>query len=152
MTNPTDFFADSFKVMADGFSKAVQNGTKVYEENARFWSDWTSRSSESIKAQFDKLGQDLTPFSRTQVDRFSKLFDEQMKRGFNVMRETFEFRPNLTPAEATERFSAFWQTCFTSARETGEAVAKSSNELFQSWVEVARDNPVGKAVAKAAAK
>ncbi len=152
MTNPTDFFADSFKVMADGFSKAVQNGTKLYEENARFWSDWASRNNETLKTQCDKVGQDLTPFNRANVDRFSKLFDEQTKRGFNAMRETFEFRPGMTPAEATERFNAFWQTCFTSARETSEAFAKSSNELFQNWVEFARENPVGKAVAKAAAK
>lgn len=136
MTTATPTFVnDSFKMMTDTFSKAVQTGTKMFEENTRLANEFATRSTEQFRANWDKFNSDFMPLSKSTTERFQRFFDEQTRRNHEFFRDAVDTRPTMNPAEFSERVANFWSHCFSTLRETTEACAKVGNDAFQNWTE-----------------
>lgn len=136
--NTTEFLTDNFKLFADGFAKTSQANAKFFDESAKFWTDNTKNGLSTFRSEWDKAADEFSPASRKNVERFHKLFDEQIDRNMAVAKKAFDFKPTTNPTDAFEQISTVTRFGFETARESMDAFVKAGNDIFQAWSEAGR--------------
>lgn len=130
---------DTFKQISDTFARTMEIGTKFHEDNARFWTETIGRNLDAFRTQWQKLNDELLPFTRRNVERFHKLFDEQAQRSLELLRRSLEAAsPAGDASQVYERVNDAWRSSFETLRESADAVAKANAEMFQGWTDAVR--------------
>lgn len=149
----TEFFADTFKTMTESFTDTMRTAMKFNEDTARFWTDTFSKNSEEFRTRSHKIADEVTPFSKQNVERFQRTFDEQMNRTVNFMRDAFGAMQPAKPTEVTDRMLSMWKESFENVRESMDTYAKANMDMFKTWTEFYQTaaNGAGKTVKAAKA-
>lgn len=133
MTTQTEFFKDTIKQAGDSFNKALETGVKFQEQTARFWTDLANRNMDELRGRLDKYNTDAMPFSRKNLDSFHRIFDTQVNKGLDLLKQTVETAKSQSAGEMYDQMLSFWRNSFDAMRETADAVAKVNNEMFDAW-------------------
>ncbi len=160
---------ESFGHATETFSKALGTGMKFQEETARFWSDTLgkntamfgnnamfgqnemfgkgsdfSKGMEQVQSQFEKMTKEVFPTTKKQLDTFQTMFDEQSKRGMEMMKGAFDACQNSTgsfvaDANAFDHAMKMWRTSFDTMRSSVDTFAQANTEMFESFSSMAKN-------------
>lgn len=133
MTQTQEFVKDAVKQATDTFTRTIEAGVKFQEQNARFWTDMANKNVDELRTKLDKFNLDATPFSRKNLDGFHKLFDTQVNKSMDMLRQTFEAARAQSAPDLYENMLAMWRNSFDALRETADTVARTNSEMFESW-------------------
>lgn len=140
-TMNTDFVMDSFKNMTETFADTMKTAMKFNEETARFWADTFTKNTEEFRNRTQKVADEFAPFTKNNVERVQKTFEEQMNRTTTLFRDTFKaMTPNGQANNMTERMTGMWKDSFETVRESMDTVAKANMDMFKNWNEFFQNN------------
>jgi hypothetical protein len=142
-----------FDQLNDTFNETLKASVNFQEQGTRFWKNLFEQAPSGLREQFEKLPAEVLPFSKASVDRFQRLFDTQAERTVELMHETFELGKAETPADLYGEMLKLWRQSFDVLRESNEAYAKTSAEIFEQFSKFASTCGVrtdGKSAPKAA--
>lgn len=132
-TQTKDVAGEMFDQVTENFTRTVEMGTKVQQQAARFWSDMLERNIEESRTRFEKISEETAPFSKSNFDRFQRLFDQQANKSMDMLRQAFEGGKVSNPAEYGQKMTELWRTSFETLRESAETFAKTNNEMLENW-------------------
>lgn len=142
-TQTFDFMNDTFKQATQNFARTLEVGIKFQEDAARFWTDAFGKNAEELRTQWEKLAADVAPFSKKNMERFHKLFEEQSARSLELLKKSLEANRASTPTDALDNLLGLWRNSFDTIRESADAVAKANADLFESWTHMAKGETNG---------
>ncbi len=137
MTNSThEFTNDTMKVMNESFATAMKTGTKVFEETARFWFDLATQNMDGFRNRFERVADDAVPFSKKNMDRVQRTFEDQAHRNAETLRQGIEVFQSQSPAEAFDHAMMFCRRSIETMRHACETFAKTNTEMFEAWTQM----------------
>lgn len=128
-----EFTNDTARMINDSFATAMKTGTKMFEESAQFWFDMAGQNMDTFRNRFEKVADDAIPFSKKNADRFHRLFDDQIQKTTETMRQGVEMLHAQTPAEAFDGLMGFCRRSLETMRHACETMVKANTEMFESW-------------------
>lgn len=156
-TTTPNFAADMFRQFNENFNKAFQTGVKFHEDTFRTMNDTTIRTTDEFRNRVERFAEELTPVTKKNADRFTKMFDENMQRTNSFVRSAIEHNPFATPAnsptEMVDRTMNFWKSAFETTRESVEAFNKAGQDAWTNFTQCCKSCDVaGHTAVDAAAK
>lgn len=133
-----DMFNDMVQQFNDNFGSAMRTSMRFYEDSMRFFTDAARRNNEQFRARFDKASEEFNPVVRKNMDRATRLVDEQAQRGMDLIRQTGEVFAGRQPSDMYDRMFALWRDSFDTMRQCGDSMTKLSNEMFENFAEMTR--------------
>lgn len=141
MTTQTDLLTETLRAATENFTRTLQAGIRFQEQNARFWSDLLGRSTEDLRAHWERLTREAAPFQQKNLEAFHQLFEEQSQRTLDLLRKSVELGQNQTAGQLYEQLATLWRASFDTLRESADAIARTNARLFEGWSELMRKAP-----------
>jgi hypothetical protein len=140
MTTTTPNFAtDTIRQTTDTFNKAFQAGVKFQEDTFRTFNENATRATDEFRNRVERFADEMTPVTKKNVDRFTKMFDENTQRTSTFVRSAFDTNPFIAPVsnptELMDRTMNFWKNAFETTRESFEAFNKTSQDAWTSFTQ-----------------
>lgn len=132
----TNFATDTFRQAAETFNKAFQAGLKFQEDAFRTFSENATRATDEFRNRVERIADEMTPTTKKNVDRFTKLFDDNTQRASAFFRSALDANPFVAPVhnptEMMDRTMSFWKSAFETTRESFEALNKTTQDAWTS--------------------
>ncbi|MBK9128877.1 MAG: hypothetical protein IPM13_13915 [Phycisphaerales bacterium] len=134
----SNVWADTFRQVADNYTKTFQAGMKFYEDTAKLYADLAAKGAEEGRARVEKTIADMGDLNRKNFERFQAFFEEQTRRNASLTPYMLDPTCMSNPAEACERVAAMWRTSFETLRDSVATAAKATAELIDGYSQVYR--------------
>lgn len=141
-TNPMSLWGETYKQVAEGYSKTMQAGVKFFEDTTRLYTDLAARTMEETRVRVEKVTHDTVELNKHGVERAQAFFEEQTRRNASLTPYMFDPASMNNPAEYFDRVAALWRTSFETVRDSISTIAKNSGEMMEGWSKVCRVEPV----------
>ncbi len=139
-TQTKDPMTEMFQQLSDGFSNTFKTGMKFQQDMARFWTDMAGKNVEEVRENFQRVADQSTPFNKTSVEKFQKMFDEQAEQNMRMLKETFEAaRFNNNPAELYDNVANLWRKSFDNFKASTEMMARSNSDMMDNWTKMCQN-------------
>lgn len=133
---------DMFDQMAELFTTGMRTGATVQNESFRYMTEGFTRGAEVMRGTMERFVGDVGPMTKKNMDRVTRLMDEQAQRSADIFRNCADMTRCGTPAEMTERFMTMWRDSMTSMRDMCDVMTRSNVEMCEQFGEALRDAAV----------
>jgi len=135
-TETTGLVADMFRHNMDAFNQAVSAGVKLQEQTTQFFNDTYGKAIDQVFCQAEKFGREALPTAKKNVERIHRTFDDQAKKGLDVMRQSFETAESAFDDGWADKTMEMWRSSFDTMRTGFETMTKANAQMFENWAQM----------------
>ena len=138
-TDTADVWTGMYKNTADVFNQACTAGLKLNEETTRFWKETWGKNLDQAWTQAEKVGREVLPAAKKNVQQLHRTFEEQGKKGLDVVRKSFESAEGAFDDTTVDKTMDIWRSTYETMRSGWDTMANANAQMLETWVQTSQN-------------